>query len=317
MLNIDADTTRNTLAMPGLIEALRALFRTGCEVPARSVHAVTAPDGGNCGHVLIMPAWQPGGHLGVKTVNVFPRNGLEGLPGLFATYTLYDARTGRPLAQIDGGEITARRTAAASALAASYLAPRSSRHLLVVGTGRVASLLPEAYGAAFELQTISVWGRAGAKARELAADLCARGWNAQATEDLAAAAGEADIVSCATLSQEPLLRGAWLKPDSHLDLIGSFTPQMREADDDCLRQAALYVDTEEALVKSGDLVGPLARGVIQREDIRGSLADLVRGHCAGRDESTGRTVFKSVGTALEDLAAATLVYESVRAGLRP
>ncbi len=232
-------------------------------------------------------------------------------PGLFSTYTLYDASTGEPLAQIDGNEITSRRTAAASALAASYLAPVEARSLLVVGCGRVGSLVPEAFRTVRPIERIAVWDRNEVGAKELAARLHAQDIDAFVATDLAQAASEADIVSCATLATQPVIEGPWLRPHSHLDLIGSFTPQMREADDAAFVGAKLFIDTREALQKSGELLGPMSRGVFAATDVAGELADLAAGRVQGRTETDGRTVFKAVGTALEDLAAAILVYESV------
>lgn len=311
----DEAATRAALPFDRLVPALRALFEQGCAVPPRLALEIAAP-GGEAGAgitSLVMPAWTTGfgvaQRYGVKIVNVAPGNAALGLPGVHASYTLFDAATGAPLALIDGGELTARRTAAASALAASWLARADARHLLVVGAGRVARLLPEAYRSVRAIGRVTVWARSPAKARALAQALRTDGFDAQATEDLAHAAAEADIVSCATLATAPLIEGRWLAPGSHLDLIGSFTPAMREADDDCLRGAALYVDTEEALAKSGDLIGPLARAVIARDGLRGTLAALARSEAQGRRDAAERTVFKSVGTALEDLAAAMLVAQ--------
>ena len=302
----DASATRAALPFERLIPALEQLFTAGCEVPLRHTHAVPTPDGVG-GTVLIMPAWQAGGCLGIKTVGIYPGNAARGLPGLHSTYMLYDANTGQPLAQIDGNEITSRRTAAASALAASRLARPDARRLLVVGAGRVAALLPLAYRQVRPIEQISVWARQPAQAEALAAEWRAAGLHASVATELSAAVGQADVVSCATLATVPVVQGAWLRPGSHLDLIGSFTPQMREADDACFAGAGIWVDTEEALAKSGDLLGPIARGVFRAQDIRGTLAGLCRGSTPGRQAAQERSVFKSVGTALEDLAAAMLV----------
>ena len=303
----DAAATRAALPFPALIDALRRLFAAGCEVPRRHVHAMGS---GNAPVTsLLMPAWTEL-HYGVKVVNIAPGNAALGLPGLHASYLLHDARTGVPLALIDGDEITARRTAAASALAASFLARSDARHLLVIGAGKVAAMLPGAYRAVRPIDTVTVWARSRDKAEAWAEDLRHQGFEARAAVDLATAARQADIVSCATLATAPVVLGRWLKAGSHLDLIGSFTPAMREADDDCFVDAALYVDTDEALEKSGDLLGPLSRGVLAAGDVRGTLAALVRGDAQGRRNDVERTVFKSVGTALEDLAAAILVVES-------
>ena len=307
---IDAAATRDALPFDALIPALQALFAQGCEVPPRQVNAIAAP-GAAAVTSLVMPAWVPGRLYGVKIVNIAPGNAARGLPGLHATYLLFDATTGVPLALLDGDQITSRRTAAASALAASWLARKEAHHLLVVGAGRVAQLLPAAYRVVRPIERVSVWARQPAQAAALAASWRRDGLDAHAVTDLAAAVRAADIVSCATLATEPVVQGAWLQPGSHLDLIGSFTPAMREADDACFAGAALYIDTDEALQKSGDLLGPLARGVITAGTVRGTLAGLARGQASGRRSADERTVFKSVGTALEDLAAAMLVLRVV------
>lgn len=313
MLTIDADTTRKLLPFAALIPALKAMFATGCDVPPRHVHVLPQPDGPGLTS-LVMPAWLPGRYYGIKTVNIAPGNAALGLPGLHAVYVLFDAVTGVPLAHIDGHEITRRRTAAASALAASWLARADAGHLLVIGAGQVAALLPEAYHTVRPLRRVTVWARSAGQGEALAARWRTQGFEASAATDLARAVSEADIVSCATLATRPIVQGAWLQPGSHLDLIGSFTPEMREADDAALAGAALYVDTDEALRKSGDLLGPLSRGVIGPADVRATLEGLCRGTDPGRRTPLERTVFKSVGTALEDLAAAVLVHEGVAGG---
>ena len=304
MRHFDLAETARRLEFPALIAALERLFVAGCDVPARHVHAV-----GEALTVLLMPAWQPGRYFGLKVVNVAPGNAALGLPGLFATYQLFDANTGEPLALIDGGEITARRTAAASALAASRLARADARRQLIVGAGRVGSLLAPAMRAVRAIDDVMVWSRDRHAALRLAVKLAADGLPARTVDNLAEATATADIVSCATLSAEPLIQGDWLAPGSHLDLIGGFTPAMREADDACFAGAQVWIDTGEALAKAGDLLHPIAAGVLRREDVRGTLADVCAAPVQPRDPST-RTVFKSVGTALEDLAAAILVFES-------
>ncbi|MES2978178.1 MAG: ornithine cyclodeaminase family protein [Pseudomonadota bacterium] len=310
MKRFNSQQTRAALPFPRLIEALRAMFIEGCEVPQRHTHTLAPQGDTGGGTVLIMPAWQAGRYLGIKTVSIFPGNASQGLPALFSSYRLHDARTGEPLAEIDGNEITSRRTAAASALAGSMLARPDARQLLVVGAGRVGSLMAEAYQAVLPITEVQVWNPREAGALRLARSLGEQGVAAEATTDLADAVARADIVSCATLSREPLVQGGWLAEGSHLDLIGSFTPQMREADDACFAGASLYVDTLEAVQKSGDLLGPLERKVISAADVRATLQALCRGEHPGRSSASERTVFKSVGTALEDLAAAILVYES-------
>ena len=304
---LDAAATARALPFGALIAALRARFAAGCTVPPRHVHQIGDTTS------LLMPAWAVDadgrGRYGVKIINVAPGNRARGLPALHASYLLHDAATGAPLALLDGDALTARRTAAASALAASWLARSDADRLLVIGAGRVAAMLPLAYREVRALRHVSVWARSPAAAEKLAGEWRALGLPAEAAAELDTALGEADIVSCATLATSPIVRGRFLAPGSHLDLIGSFTPRMREADDDALRGAAVYVDTDEAPKKSGDLLDPIAAGVLKPDAIRGTLETLARGTAPGRLDDTERTVFKSVGSALEDLAAAMLAVD--------
>ena len=313
---IDAATTRAHLPFAPLIDALRTMFVAGCELPVRHTHRIdgTGTDAGDSsggGTLLLMPAWRAGVRLGLKTVTIFPGNNAIGKPGLHSIYLLFDASTGEPLAQLDGNEITSRRTAAAAALAASYLARGDAQRLLIVGSGRVASLLAEAMRVVRPITEVQVWNHRPASAQVLAERLRGAGIAARAVDDLAHAASQADIVSCATLSSAALLRGAWLQPGSHLDLIGSFAPTMREADAACFDGSRVFVDSDEALAKSGDLLGAIAEGTFTAEQLQGTLAELCAGTRAGRVDARERTVFKAVGSALEDLAAAELVWSTV------
>jgi ornithine cyclodeaminase/alanine dehydrogenase-like protein (mu-crystallin family) len=304
---LDSTITRDALPFPELIDALRAMFVEGCHVPLRHNHKIATES--DEGTVLIMPAWQDGGYLGIKTVNVFPGNAALGLPGLHSTYVLYDARTGAPLAQLDGNEITSRRTAAASALGASYLARKNASRMTLLGAGRVGSLVPEAYRAVLPIREVDVWDAVPAASERLVARLTELGFEARVVTNLPESVARADVITCATLATEPVVRGEWLAPGSHLDLIGSFTPLMREADDACFANSTMFVDTAEAFQKSGDLLGPLQRGVLVHPEAWPTLETLCRAQAQGRTRDDERTVFKAVGTALEDLAAASLVYE--------
>lgn len=318
MLMIPADEVARRLPFERLIPALHRLHAEGACVPTRQVHSW--PDGAG-GEVttLIMPAWQEGRWFAVKVINIAPGNAARGLPGLHASVLLHDARTGVPVALIDGNELTARRTAATSALGAALVlgawgetpeqrAQRRPLSLLVVGAGRIAGLLPQAYQAVMPLGQVQVWARRAQEAQALAERWCAEGLPARACHDLGVAAAQADIVSCATLATQPVVQGAWLKDGSLLNLIGSFTPQMREADDACFCGADLYLDTEEALAKSGDLLGSMANGVFQAADVRATLSQLCRGERQGSPlRGARRAVFKSVGHGLQDLCAASVV----------
>ena len=307
---IDAARTASALPFDALIAALRAAFARGAVAPQRHHHPIARPHGDD-GTLLVMPAWQ-GDSLGVKIATVFPANNARGLPSVFSTYLLCDGATGQPLALLDGDVITARRTIAISALAASLLAREDAASLLIVGSGRIARLAPAAFATMRPIRHVAVWNRDPAKAEMLAAQFRADGVDAEAAHSLEAAAAQADIISCATPSTAPLIRADWLRPGTHLDLIGSFTPAMREADDACFARGRVYVDTPDALAEAGDLTGPIASGVLRAGDI-GLLADLCAGRVPGRRSRDDFTIFKAVGTAVADLVAATLV----RAALLP
>ena len=303
---IDAAQTRASLPFDRLIAALREAFTVGADVPLRHHHFMPQPDGSTA-TILIMPAWQRA-FIGIKIVTIFPENGKKALPGLFSSYLLCDGDTGQHIALIDGNEITSRRTAAIGALGADFLARKDSRRLLICGSGRIASLLADAFRAVRPIEQVAVWNVNEAGAARLVSRLRARGIDAVVAPDLERAVGEADIVSCATLAAKPIIKGAWLKPGTHLDLIGSFTPFMREADDEVFRRGHVWLDTYDALKESGELLDPIRDGVITAGDMRGSLAELCRGERKGRTSESEITVFKAVGNALSDIAAAGLVY---------
>ncbi|MCB1464004.1 MAG: ornithine cyclodeaminase family protein [Nitratireductor sp.] len=310
MLVLDERQTHNALPMTALIEALRAMFVSGCEMPVRHHHTLGVP-GEPDATLLLMPAWQTGQFIGVKIATVFPGNSARGKAAVNAAYVLISAASGEVLAMVDGGELTARRTAAASALAADYLARKDAGHLLVVGTGRLSLNLIEAHAAVRPIRWVTIWGRSPEKAAAVAEKAAAAGFETEATDDLASAVGHADIVSCATLSNEALVHGAWLKPGAHLDLVGAFTPRMRESDDEAMRRASVFVDTRAGATREGgDIVLAMQSGALAQSDIRAELAELTRGEHKGRTSDDEITAFKSVGAALEDLAGAVLAYET-------
>lgn len=304
---IEAARVHAALPWPALVDALAAAFALGAEAPLRSSHAVT-PAGDR---LLVMPAWRGGGDLGVKIVTVFPGNAARGLASVSALYLLLDGATGHPRAIVDGEALTLRRTAAASALASRLLSRADAATLVVVGTGALAPYMAQAHCAVRPIDKVLVWGRNGARASSVAGELRDRGLAAAPAHDLEAAVRIADVVTCATTSREPLIHGAWVRPGTHVDLVGAFTPEMRECDDELVAASFVYVDTYAgALAEGGDLVQPLAAGRIARSHVRAELAELVRGERPGRRDAAAITLFKSVGTALEDLAAAALVVRT-------
>ena len=314
MIIADDDLVRRHLDWPQLISALADMFRSGCRVGPRIHHELAVPDAQD-GTLLLMPAWTTGRFIGVKVATVFPGNAALGLPSVSASYLMFDGKNGTPLACMEASVLTAKRPAAASALAARHLARPDAAKLLLVGTGRVARELAHAHAAVRTIRRVEVWGRDFAKAERLAFELSKEGCDVVAVPDLRAAAGEADVISCATLSKEPLLHGNWIAPGTHVDLVGAFKPNMREADEALMRRASIFVDTRTgALTEAGDIVIAIERGAITAECIRADLAELVAGTHPGRQGQRDITVFKSVGTASEDLAAAVLVYEQLVRG---
>ena len=332
---LDADDIAAALTYPALVEALREAFRSDIAAPVRHHHTVPQP--GRDATLLIMPAWTPAhvpakwppvrrqGHapihesgtagerfLGCKIVTVFPDNATTGQPSLHGRYLLMSGATGAPLALMDAQALTAWRTAAASALAATYLARHDAAHLVMIGAGTLAPHLVRAHSAVRPIRRVTLWNRTRGRAIALAFGLTVGGIEVEVADDLEAAVRDADIVCCATLATAPLVRGAWLKPGAHLDLVGGFTPKMREADNDAVKRARVFVDTRAGAMKdAGDIAIPLRRGVIKKTDIRGDLFDLCAGKTKGRTSDKQITLFKSVGSAIEDLAVAMLVWRRV------
>ncbi len=304
MKQIDFDTVHRLAGVGSLVEPLRRAFVSQAVSPERAHYDLGPLDRPRS--LLLMPAWQPDGGIGVKIVTVFPDNADRGLPSVNAAYVLLSGQTGQPRAWIDGRALTLIRTAAVSALAADLLAPATPEVLLMVGTGALSRYLVEGHLAVRKYRSVLIWGRDARKAAAAARDLGARGWPVAAANDLAAAARSADVISCATLAEQSLIEGRWLKSRCHLDLVGSFTPNMREADDGCMRGAFIAVDTLAALTQSGDLSAPLARGVIAKDDIS-LLGDLLAAKSAA--PRPHKTVFKSVGVAHADLAVAEYLFE--------
>lgn len=301
------------LAFPPLIDALAEAFRGDMVVPVRHHHAIERPDA-QTAMMLLMPAWTAGaspGFLGTKVVNVFPDNSKRGLPSVHGSYLLMSGDTGVPLAVMDGARLTLWRTAAASALASRFLSRADARRLTMVGAGALAPFLIRAHAAVRPIDSVRIWNHRPERAHALAATLAAEGIEASVAPSLETAVRDADIISCATLSKEPVVRGQWLSPGTHLDLVGAYTPAMRESDDDAVLRARVFVDTfGGALKEAGDIVQPLAAGIVPREHVLADLFALCRGTFSFERKPSDITLFKSVGTAIEDLAAAMLVYRS-------
>jgi alanine dehydrogenase len=301
------------LVMPKLIDAIDQTLRMAITVPARHHHTI-----GHAGMTpatcLIMPAWNDGAErfLGIKLVNIFPDNGARNLPSVMGSYVLMSGETGGPLAFMDGTRLTLWRTAAVSALASRYVSRADSRRLVMVGAGALAPFLIRAHRAVRPIEHVALWNRSRARSVSVVQALKAEGVQVQIADDLEAAVRRADIISCATLSSAPLVRGAWLKPGAHLDLVGAFTPDMRESDDEAVKKSRIFVDTREgALKEGGDLVQSIKAGVMAASQVEAELSDLAHGRFSMDRMSDDITLFKSTGSAIFDLAAAMTVYRSL------
>jgi ornithine cyclodeaminase/alanine dehydrogenase-like protein (mu-crystallin family) len=304
---INAHAIADALPFDALIDALDAAFLAGATTPDRGHHEIEVP-GMDDGTLLLMPCWQANKNLGVKIATVFPGNAAKSLSAVHASYFLMDASTGVPIAVLDGAELTRRRTAAASALASRYLSRTDSNTLLMVGTGELAPHLVAAHASARDISKVVIWGRRQEAAEALQERLSTLSLETAVVTDLEAAVSDADIISCATLANDPLIKGDWLHEGQHLDLVGAFKPDMREVDAAAVARAAVYVDTYSgAMSEAGDILLAIQEGAINETDIAGDLAELAKGQCQGRTSNEAITLFKSVGTALEDLAAAELV----------
>jgi ornithine cyclodeaminase len=311
---IDAERTHRLLDYPGLVEALRDLYRRGVDRLERMGLSQPLPSGGT-NDWLLLPAWQFGRHFGAKLVSVFPGNSGKGKESILGIYALFDGDTGEPLAVIDGAALTVRKTAANSALAATYLARKDAARLLMVGAGAMAPHLIMAHAAVRPIREVKIWNRGIERARKLASELTLTGVRIEAVSDLEPAARWADLISCATMARSPLIKGAWLKPGAHLDLVGSFRPDMREADDECVRRAKRhYVDTRlTTLEESGDIIDPVASGLIDPAALIETF-DLARGEKPGRIDEEEITFFKSGGGGHEDLGTAQYLLKRLQSG---
>lgn len=309
MIHIEDQQLEKLLAFDALVPSLQQAFCDDITTPLRHHHNFDNPEEGIQSTLLLMPAWKAGDYLGIKIVLVSPNNSRYQLPTIQGQYLLFDAHKGRQLAMMDAKILTNRRTAAASALASSFLSRPDSQSLLMIGTGSLAPHLIEAHASVRPITRVWIWGRDLAKAQQLVKDLDHLDLQIEAISDQKEKLSEADIISCATLSPDPLVFGQYLRPGQHIDLVGSYLPTTREADDEAISKAAVYADNLEGAPKeSGDLAIPLQKGIIKISDIRGDLFGLCKEKISGRRRAEEVTLFKSVGHALEDLAAAIMAY---------
>lgn len=301
---ITHDAAVGRLDWPGAVAALKA----GHALPRAEIRDTFL--GPSDGTMMTRSAFIAGLGYGAKPFTVFDANPSRGLPTVQGAMLVFDKDDGHLRAIVENRLVTTFKTAADSVLAASLLARPDSRHLLIVGAGTVAASLVQAYTAVLPgIETVTVWARRPEQAQALVVGLAGIGADLRATADLQAAVGQADIVSTATMARQPVIGGDWVRPGTHVDLIGAYKADMREADDALLARARLFVDSRETTAHIGELLIPLGSGAITEDSIRGDLYDLVQPDVQGRASNDDITVFKNGGGAHLDLMIASWIID--------
>lgn len=302
----DQTAVARALPYPALMDALAAGLQQTIASPARSVYTPNA----DASAVLIMPAWKAQEIMGVKLVSIWPGNSAMGKSAVSAVYVLISCEDGHPIAVLDGTELTLRRTAAAAALAARTLARKNSRTLAILGTGSLSAPLVAAHASVMDFKNILVWGRELHKAQTVVDRLAQQGIPAEARSDLQSTLAQADVVCAASTASTPFIRSEWVRPGTHLGLMGAFTPTMAEAEPALMPRAQVFADSRDAVLeKGGEVWQAIAQGLISARAIQAELADITAQPLhAWRQSEDAITVFKSVGFASLDLIAAERVW---------
>lgn len=305
----DEFINENTIFSELILELKRGFATQSIMVPMRHHHDFPNPEVGEDSTLLLMPAWNPSKEAGVKIVTVSPENGQFGMPSIQGVYIFMDAIKGGVKAILQAKSLTAKRTAATSALASLYLSNENASSLMMIGTGVLSTNLIQAHASVRPIKKVYVWGRSIEKAKAICDNFSGEDFEIRAIGSIEEKIGEVDIISCATLSKTPLILGRQLKAGQHVDLVGAYKRDMRETDDQAIKLASVFVDTiQGGLKESGDIVIPLQNGTLKEEDIKGDLFGLCSDKNNGRTNKNEITVFKSVGHALEDLVAATYYF---------
>lgn len=311
---IDAHRVHELLEYPGLVEAIRAAHLGAMPQMSDRIIYQEPNEQGPPDSFIILPAWQPQEGLLCKLVTSFPNNQQRhGVANVNSIYAFVDGRTGITEAVIDGEAMIFRKTSADSALGADILARKDAKTLLMIGAGGLAPYLVRAHlSVRPALENILVWNRSAANAARLVELLGAENIAATQVDDLDAAVARADIVSCATMTAQPLLRGELLQPGVHVDLVGSFTPEMREADDAVLQRCDIFVDHRQTTERSGEFLGPFERGIISPDDVQADLFELCQGKATGRSSARQLTMMKNGGGAHLDYFVARYLMQRIR-----
>ncbi len=310
MKYFDTKAIQTALPYQLLVEALAQGLQQFAQTPARSFFSPNQD--ASC--VMIMPAWRPHQMMGVKLVSVWPENNAKGESAVSAVYVVISCLDGRPLAVLDGTELTLRRTAAAAALAAKRLARENSETLAVLGTGSLSVPLVQAHTDTMRFKNVLVWGRQFHKTQRVVKQLKELGIEVRAMGDLEETLALSDVVAVATTATEPFLKADWVKPGTHISLVGAFTPQMAEAEPVLMARSQLFADCRASVLeKGGEVFQAIKQGLVLDSDIIADLAELTaQSDRNWRHDGQAITVFKSVGFALLDLIAAEVVMKDSR-----
>ena len=310
MKHFDMKAIQTALPYPLLVDALAQGLQQFAQTPARSFFSPNQD--ASC--VMIMPAWRPHQMMGVKLVSVWPENNAKGESAVSAVYVVISCLDGRPLAVLDGTELTLRRTAAAAALAAKRLARENSETLAVLGTGSLSVPLVQAHTDTMRFKNVLVWGRQFHKTQRVVKQLKELGIEVRAMGDLEETLALSDVVAVATTATEPFLKADWVKPGTHISLVGAFTPQMAEAEPVLMARSQLFADCRASVLeKGGEVFQAIKQGLVLDSDIIADLAELTaQSDRNWRHDGQAITVFKSVGFALLDLIAAEVVMKDSR-----
>lgn len=309
---LNAAEVHEALPFARLADALAAAHKI--PIDDKRELLVMEPGGASENALILLPAWQKGCAIGVKLVTSFPGNlsGAEELPTVQGVYVLFDGKTGSVRSIADGEAVTFRKTAGDSALGSKLLSRPDSTVLAMLGAGALAPYVVEAHLAVRpSIRRVLIWNRTEARGRALVSSLRAKGVPAE-WADLETAVRSADIVSAATGADKPLIRGNWLKLGAHVDLIGGWRLDMREADDDAVAGASVFTDQREGCFKSGDIAGPIAAGRMTESDVLADLFDLCQGRHPGRTNAEEITLYKNIGGGHLDLFTAEAIMASVK-----
>ena len=312
MLMLDAQKLLGCVPFTTLVDELAAMHREPIGLVDELMMEST-DDNDNVSHFFIRSGWQPEKAVGAKVITVFPRNNqAREYPSIQAVYILFEAVNGSPLACLDGTVLTWLKTASDSALGSKLLSRENIENMLMIGAGQMAPHLVTAHCEVRpSLKRVQVWNRTADKARQLCEELQHKFARIEFApiSDLESGVREADLVCSAIGSRQPVIDGSWLNPGTHVDLIGAYTPDMREADDEVLRRASLFVDARETTIQHiGELTIPLASGVIDETDVLADLSDLCRQKHGGRLSADEITVFKNGGGGHLDLMCARILH---------